>query len=315
MSDLSEEDQEPHSRYGLSKIKITDKPLFNLFLPSGSKDSLVDYTFSSIFSWSKPCHLWWKIIHGCLCIFANGDGGLTLISPFLGKDGDYEKALQESLAICLDYNTHTKYANPMRVEYISSDMLNRYGNFKIEYLGGDYVYKTADMISLAGGKLASKRQAKNRFLRRYPNNRTEQYSEKHFEDCVELLKLWEDQTTGEIKTSIDIKRCKEIQATIETISHFKELNLTGMVLYVGDELIGFTFGELIGINTCSILIEKTNRKYEGSANYIFSEFCKQYWSNTEWCNVGDDWGVESLAWTKESFGPSFRVDKWMALPS
>jgi hypothetical protein len=84
-------------------------------------------------------------------------------------------------------------------------------------------------------------------------------------------------------------------------------------LYAGDQLVGFTFGEMLGPDTCSILIEKTDRNFKGSAQYIFSEFCRQYWQHTHWCNVGDDWDVPSLAWTKASYDPAFRLPKWTAI--
>jgi hypothetical protein len=87
-----------------------------------------------------------------------------------------------------------------------------------------------------------------------------------------------------------------------------------MVLYADDKLVGFTLGEKIGPSTCSILIEKTDRQYVGSAQYIFSEFCRQYWSDTTTCNVGDDWELPSLAWTKQSYRPIGRLEKWVIYP-
>ena len=66
---------------------------------------------------------------------------------------------------------------------------------------------------------------------------------------------------------------------------------------------------------CSILIEKTDRRFAGAAQYIFSEFCRQHWPRTRWCNVGDDWDIPSLAWTKESYRPAFRLAKWLVRPA
>jgi ribosomal-protein-alanine N-acetyltransferase len=71
----------------------------------------------------------------------------------------------------------------------------------------------------------------------------------------------------------------------------------------------------LGPQTCSILIEKTDRTFAGSAQYIFSEFCRQHWADTTWCNVGDDWEIPSLAWTKDSYRPAFRMNKWTVRPA
>jgi len=89
-----------------------------------------------------------------------------------------------------------------------------------------------------------------------------------------------------------------------------------MVLYANDKLVGFTLGELLPDGqTCSIVIEKTDRNYRGSANYIFNQFCRAYWAHTSWCNAGDDWEVPSLAWTKQSYRPAFRLNKWVVWPA
>ena len=96
--------------------------------------------------------------------------------------------------------------------------------------------------------------------------------------------------------------------------NYQVLGLRGMVLFADDRLVGFTLGEMLSPDTCSIIIEKTDRDYTGSAQYIFSEFCRQHWAHTAWCNVGDDWEVPSLAWTKQSYRPAFRLEKWVLRP-
>jgi len=36
---------------------------------------------------------------------------------------------------------------------------------------------------------------------------------------------------------------------------------------------------------------------------IFSEFCRQSWADRLLVNVGDDWGLPTLAWMKASYRP------------
>ena len=125
--------------------------------------------------------------------------------------------------------------------------------------------------------------------------------------------LWEHQGySNQEQNIIDFKRSKDVYATIEAMKYHKELNLKGMVLFADNQLVGFTFGEYLTKDTCSILIEKTNTDFAGSAAYIYSEFCKQYWSDTQFTNAGDDWEIPSLAYTKESYNPSSRIKKYSA---
>jgi hypothetical protein len=132
-----------------------------------------------------------------------------------------------------------------------------------------------------------------------------------------LLATWQEQsTTGKTRQlSVEFKRTKEIAATADAMRHAGAMGLAGMVLFADDQLVGFTLGEYLSKDTCSILIEKTDRRFAGSAQYIFSEFCRQYWSDTKWCNVGDDWEIPSLAWTKQSYRPAMRIPKWVVRPA
>jgi len=309
-----EDSSDEPPQYGLSEIYLKDKDTFDHFF-SKPKTILSDYTFANTYIWRDSIRLKWKIIADNLCVFANGDGGLTMLFPPIG-DGNFTKAILESIEVCKQYNSDVGYNSPVRIEYISEDFLNRFSIFSLKEMSGDYVYETNKMINLDGSSLSSKRQSKNRFMRKYPDFKTEQYDDSHFENCLELLDTWEVQTivSPEARTSSDIKRAKEILATTEALKRHKELGLVGMVLYVGDKVIGFTLGERIGTDTCNILIEKTDREFTGSAQYIFSEFCRQYWADTKWCNAGDDWEVESLAWTKQSYCPAMRLPKWTAYP-
>src|SRR6185312_11443044 len=102
------------------------------------------------------------------------------------------------------------------------------------------------------------------------------------------------------------------------------LGMQGMVVYVeepsrGDivakwSLRAFTFGETLGRQQSSITIEKTDLEVRGLAQFIFSEFCQKCWSHLPLVNVGDDWGLESLAWTKQSYRPVKMLRKFVMRP-
>lgn len=309
----------PHkllNAHGLREITLPDKPVFDRCFRQ-YPEGLSDYTFANTFIWREPLHLRWHVSRDCLCVFANGDGGLTLLFPPLGE-GDFVGALRESLELCAAFNDAAHYDQPTRVEYVNARLLRQFpADFFARAMTGDYVYATGRMIELDGSALASKRKARNRFARLYPA-RTEPLQPRHVPACLELLNTWRVQVeasplaTGD--TTAQLKRAKEETATREALRYAAELGLIGMVLSVGDELAGFTLGEMLDGDTCSILIEKADRRFKGAAQYIFSEFCRQYWSHTKWCNVGDDWEIASLAWTKQSYRPVARREKWVLQP-
>lgn len=313
-------DDDPLSGWGLRPVELADRALLNAYFASLT-EPLSDYTFSQLYTWRNSLRIIWKELSGHLCIFANGCGDLTLLLPPIG-DGGSDKALAEAFELMDDYNITHRVPGRSRVEYASEELLTRFGhqNLIVQPMGADYVYDVNRMIDLAGGDLASKRQAKNRFLRNYPHRVEEYRAELHMADCLALLENWkvhQDATHLEEPNANSIKRSKESIATALCLKTAEQLGLMGMVVYVKEEadadwrLRGFTFGELLGQTQSSITIEKTELQIKGLAQFIFSEFCARYWVDRPLVNVGDDWGLPSLAWTKMSYRPVKLLNKFV----
>ncbi len=323
----------PLSGYGLQPVHLADQDIFRPYF-SLLQDPLSDYTFSQIYTWRNSLHIAWKIIANHLCVFANGTGDLTLLIPPIGETNS-DAALRQAFELMDTYNAAQGVPERTRVEYASEELLAKLDRSRLDVspMGTDYVYDVRRMIDLAGGDLASKRQAKNRFMRLYPH-RVESYDPaKHLDGCLALLDTWrvhQDAQHLEEPNANCIKRQKETIATKLALRSATELGFKGMVVYVqiapthnpqptthngqlttdGEALKAFTFGEYLGQNSSSIVIEKTDLETKGLAQFIFSEFCSQCWADRPLTNVGDDWGLESLAWTKMSYRPVKLLQKY-----
>lgn len=304
--ETAQQEQKPWENEGFVNISLGDRAIFDLFL-SRSYPRISYGSFANLFAWSSVEEIRWKIIEDCLCIVATEGREPTMILPPLGFD-NFPAAITQ----CLETFQRLKVPQ-LFIEYATNHSCQNLKDFQRISRSGDYLYETQKMIDLTGSKLASKRQSRNAFLKKYQNVRTETFTPNHAEDCIKLLETWETQVQHSV--AIDLKRSQEVVATTNAIQNAAALGLIGMVLYAENQIVGFTFGEKLDDSTCSILIEKTNREFTGSAQYIFSEFCRQYWADTQWCNVGDDWEIPSLAWTKQSYYPAFRIPKFSAFIS
>lgn len=316
--------QSPFSGFGLKPVELSDQATLGEYFQTLSSP-LSDYTFSQIFTWRNSLRMLWKQIDGHLCLFANGTGDLTLLMPPIG-DGQSNRALRSAFELMDQYNAQAGVPGNSRVEYVSQELLDRLdpAGLDVQPLGTDYIYDCQRMIDLVGGDLASKRQAKNRFMRNYAW-RVEPYQPaKHLEACRLLLHSWkafQDQQHGGGDGLPAIKRQKEALACDLTLEWANELNLCGMVVYVRDPaygpaddgwaIRGFTFGEELGKDQSSIVVEKTDLAVKGLAQFIFNEFCQKYWNHRPLVNVGDDWGLETLAWTKQSYRPVKLLQKFV----
>ena len=181
---------DPLSVFGLRPVTLADRPAMEPFFRS-LQSPLSDYTFSQLFTWRNSLRIAWNVIDAHLCVFANGSGDLTLLLPPIGDTGS-DRALARCAQIMDAYNGAHACRDKSRVEYVSEELLARFdtANLAVAPQGTDYLYDVNRMIDLAGGDLASKRQAKNRFARNY-KHRAEAYDHaRHFMPCLELLDQW-----------------------------------------------------------------------------------------------------------------------------
>jgi hypothetical protein len=318
-------DDDPFPGWGLKPVELADRAVLDPYFASLS-EPLSDYTFSQLFTWRNSLRILWKQVHGHLCVFANGSGDLTLLMPPIGDTGG-DAALAESVELMDEYNFAHEVPHRTRVEYASEELLARFDRARlhVEPMGADYVYDVQRMIDLAGGDLASKRQAKNRFLRLYEHRAEPYRAADHLADCEALLDEWkihQDAQHLEDPGISCVKRDKESIATSLCLRHAEELSLRGLVIYAREtgstgplSLRGFTFGEALGADQSSITIEKTDLETKGLAQFIFSDFCRDSWSDRPLVNVGDDWGLPTLAWTKMSYRPVQLLQKFLLRPA
>jgi ribosomal protein S18 acetylase RimI-like enzyme len=311
--------------FGLARVTLADKHRFDSAFKQ-LKAPISDYSFAMVYIWSSSLNVYWTTLHDHLCVFANGRD-LTLLYPPIPEKAPCRESMQKALAgsfeIMDDYNRRHASVENSRIEYISDEMIDQLAGvtsipLSASPMNADYVYETARMIDLAGGQLKSKRHARSKFMRDYPGHRAEPYTDQHKPQAMALLDLWrshgDDTHEGEVNDmhlGSDILRHRDLLSTQRALDTWQELGLTGMSLFVDDKLIGFTFGEKLADDMCSVIIEKTHPDYHGSAQYIFSEFCARYWSGCAYCNVSDDWGIPSLRFTKQSYRPVKLLSKSM----
>jgi ribosomal protein S18 acetylase RimI-like enzyme len=322
-------DDDPDGRLGLATITLTDKSIFDPAFQSLAQP-ISDYSFANVFAWTTALKLYWVSYHRHLCIFANGTGDLTMLLPPMPQRGatpaDLRRCLGDAFDLMDAYNDVHAERHESRIEYVSDEMLERINavldrrlRLSAAPMSGDYIYPVGNMIDLPGGSLKSKRHARTKFMRDYPGHRAEPMQPHHVERCLGLLEQWRrhgdevhaGQTTedGHAVATAELRR-RDTYACSVALTHHAALGMKGMVLYVDDQLIGFTLGESLSPAQASILFEKTDPAYHGAPQYIFSEFCRQ-WADKPEINVGDDWGIPTLRFTKQSYRPTRHLSKYV----
>ncbi|MDR2152779.1 MAG: phosphatidylglycerol lysyltransferase domain-containing protein [Helicobacteraceae bacterium] len=287
-----------------------------------------DYTFAQNYIWLSYSSGFYTIVNDTFCLFLLSSEELTMLLPPLGQKDKVNEALIECFEIMNNYNSSIYYS---RIDYVCDDTLQAFinyleegaeifeilENYLVEKKLVDYIYLADDLIELKGNAFHTKRNEINKFRKAYPNTTIETFDpKKHGEAAMELLNRWitnrlrympKDQTE-QFLDGISHERF----AIKRILKHYEQLALIGIVLKMGDDMVGFTVGEKLNSDSASVLIEKTDFDVLGSAQYIFREFCKVLKDlyQCKYINVGDDMGFENLRKVKLSYRPHKLATKY-----
>ncbi|OCL88319.1 DUF2156 domain-containing protein [Arcobacter porcinus] len=289
---------------------------------------LSDYTFAQNYIWLSSVSGFYSIIEDTFCFFILSGGELSMLLPPLGKKENVHKAIFKCFEIMNENNSNKFYS---KIEYVHEEMLEGFVNhleegtlifealedFLIEKKLVDYIYKINDLIELKGDAYKSKRNEINRFKKAYPNFRIEVLDTSiHSSLIMNLFNKWvSDRTKYMPKEEVEIFMDGiyfERFAIKKILNEYNKLDIVGIVIFIDDELKGFTVGEKINDHTSSVIIEKTDFEVLGCAQFIFREFSKYLKDefNSSYINVGDDMGFENLKKVKMSYRPDKLVPKY-----
>ena len=315
------------SNYTLKHFDLRAKDIMNEYLKLINVD-VSDYTFAGNYIWLSTATGFYTIVNDTFCLFILSSGELSMLLPPLGKKENTYEAILNCFEIM---NAHNSNRNYSKIEYVHEDILEGFvdyleegtliyemlKDFLIEKKLVDYIYKVDDLIELKGDSYKSKRNEINRFKKIYPEAKIEILDlQKHGSSVLNLFNKWvKDRTTYMPKEEVEIFLDGiyfERFAIKRLLNDYNNLDVIGLVIYINDEIKGFTVGERINEYTASVIIEKTDFEILGCAQFIFREFTKilkeQY--GVEYINVGDDMGFENLKKVKMSYRPEKLIPKY-----
>lgn len=174
----------------------------------------------------------------------------------------------------------------------------------------DYIYSAEKLASLSGKKLHGKRNHINRFEAAHSNWRFEPLTREMFPLCSGLLDSWSAEVS-EGEHLVSDERC----AIELALDNFEALGLSGGALFVDDDLIAFTIGEVISSDTFNVHFEKARADIDGAYPMINREFVRyvlQLHPYICYVNREDDMGLENIRTSKLSYRPEMILEKYSA---
>lgn len=266
-----------------------------------------DLAFANMFCWRDVYRPQLAVADGFLLIKfrVGGSGRVGYMQP-LG-DGDFSSVVP---LLAADARSHGQRLRIIGLTAEGCAAVRRCGEFAFvsRRAEEDYIYRAADLRTLAGRRYQPKRNHINRFVQSY-DYRYAALEPSMFDECMRLEGVWRSEHTS----SGDDALTAEQQAMQEAFAHFGELGLRGGCIYVGDRMVAFTYGSAIDRRTFCIHIEKADTCYEGAFTMINRLFAESLPESFEWINREEDLGLPGLRRSKLSYHPAQLLHKYTAL--
>lgn len=175
----------------------------------------------------------------------------------------------------------------------------------------DYIYSAEKLATYSGKALHGKKNHCNRFEAENDWH-FEALTRAHIPGCMDMLDVWTEENSERLEKSIS----KEHDAVIRAFAAYEKLSLEGGVLYRGDEIIGFTVGEMVSDDTFDVHFEKAEGRINGAYPMVCRELARMLIARhpgLRYINREDDMGIDALRFSKQSYKPEFLLKKYTAL--
>ncbi len=290
-------------------IKIKDKELYDKYLFDG-KTRGCEYTFANLNMWG---HSKIGLLYNHLVIFYNYNG--HLVYPFPLGTGDKKTVLDAIIADSKERGIPCTISGVTSAEQLILEKLYP-GKFHFHYNRDsfDYVYAIDDLADLKGRKYHRKRNHLHRFYEAFPNYTVEPLSKDNLPHVRKMLEQWyalrlQDQPDSDFKT--------EQIALEKAFTHYSELSLDGLVLFNREQVLAFTIGSRMSLDTFDVHFEKARSDANGAypaINCEFAKYIREKYPEVRFLDREEDMGLEGLRKAKESYNPHHLFEKcWATL--
>jgi uncharacterized protein len=285
-------------------LTLADREIFRKILWDYQAETS-ELTFTNLFIWQSHYGYQWSRDRDWLLVVSASPGGEAWALPPVGPAPRVDQCRQVLGWLRDEWGV----ADPAieRADLRLAAEVAGHPEFVVEPLRDhfDYVYRTDDLINLAGGKYHAQRNHINSLARSY-RCRYEPLGEKYLSACLYLCARW-----------CQVKRCEcdfsllgEWEAITAALANYQALELEGGVIIINDRVEAFTCGELLNKDTAVIHLEKASPEMRGLYAVINQQFCRQVWAEVDFVNREQDLGEPGLRTAKMSYHPHHLVEKF-----
>ena len=256
------------------------------------------YTFASLLGWGAVYNYGFVFIGEETLLISTYPGSKDephLLEPV----GLFPLEIEDQLLKSISKNPY-----PVKIYGVSDHFIQNNKEFcshfndQNERKFANYIYKTSDLAQLSGKHYEKKRNLISQAEKLY-DWKVKPLTDKCHASCIEILL-----SIGK-KPEMDQDLLNELKALKIMLTHFKELDLNGLVITVEDKPVAFSIYGEICKNMVDIYFEKADKNFKGLYQLINRETAKVILNQDyEFINREEDLGIEGLRQAKMSYSPS-----------
>ena len=290
------------------RARLEDKAAYESILMNCPERGC-EYSFSNLFLWGRQEI---AFIDGCVVFFSHFLG--RSIYPYPIGTGDKRAVLEAIIADAKERGIPCRISSMTEADFseLESWFPGRF-SARADRDFFDYVYTIDALADLKGKKLQKKRNHFNRFQANRPDYRVEPIGCGNLARVQHMVNDW---YVSRRKADPDGDYLLESLAMAKAFRHYDELNMEGLVLLDGDEVLAVTMGSRLSPTTFDIHFEKAREDADGAypaINCEFARYLRLKYPDLRYLNREDDMGLEGLRKAKLSYYPDHMTEKYKAL--
>jgi hypothetical protein len=266
-----------------------------------SRGRICDKTPGAAFMWRDYNELEFTLVGGGMILKAHGAHGRTVyITPFME---DMNEGFDFVREYAKENNTGLTFGGVSDEDLPEFEKVFDFEKSKSRDWT-DYLYSADEFIGLPGKKFRVQRNHISRFKRDNPEYSFVTVNGENIGDVRDFFAehLLNRPKDGKL-SSVESHAVTEV---LDNFEMFKSAcRCTGGILYSGDTVVGFSFGEVMR-DTLFVHVEKANTEYSGVYQMLSHEFAvmaKEKFPEIKFINREEDVGDEGLRKSKLSYKP------------
>ncbi len=176
----------------------------------------------------------------------------------------------------------------------------------------DYIYESEKWLTFSGRKYYRLRNHINSFNRLYPETGYFPIdNEKRLQDALHVAEVWQEEHKEKDMPVDELD--EEFCCITDAVDNWKELGMTGGVLYVEGSPVAATMASFLSSDVVDFHFDKAIGKYAASGATVVSR--RHFASsgvtcNRQYFNLEEDMNIPGLRQSKEAYRPVYKLSKY-----